>query len=594
MSEGILSWISNHLTVRRTTTTDKVETPPSVSAATRTETLPIDHSPIPQTTTTSPLKRRRSSSVNVVPEEETPIRKTGGDVIIDDDTKASTSSGSSSSEESNDDSSLVLFVECPPDNNAPFPDHPYCNRPKNHTTRRTSAETRISSRPVTPFHPNAVDISNEERNNYPQRRKKRSRHSTDVSNTFLDKTSPWYSFQQRLASIPISTSPKHLPLMQQEADLAVLNSIIRSTIAAGEDTSSCTTIIFQDILHARLRRGYKQVVQGKNNLTPGEWGALRTKLAGIWCLYAHVVCEYGKYKLSTLQPEDGTSGPHHTVSLKDFYNHAVCIMDAAASCPFAGTHEWISMCRGRLMVAGKVWSESVTHCEDSFTSYSAVCKDVVKRSCREAAKSCWESMRVCQEEQLSDADVVSKSSGPCNISSAQPSINFFGKLNKSKNSQKDAGGFVQSLCFLASFVEVLGLPSTLDPHKRWHFSQDVSTIGFLCSELNRWSRIGEQVEKNPDVHIGLDEPLGFLESLPLFLPPYVRSSGCGRGSLVNEVTSLCKHCNEEFYSKNCLLIHQRRCFSSPYSHSTANLADRDDSTTLNSGCELVIWAWSSC
>jgi len=312
---------------------------------------------------------------------------------------------------------------------------------------------------------------------------------------------------------------------------------------------------------------------------------IRDRLAGIWCVYAHFTLEVGclaleeKMKKSSLSsqkknkymrclsPRDNTtvlcnpnvisetdsdfadnntvaselelynrqsrpvdndrrkridvtsSGHQENITYEDISNHAISILLTARDCPLVGNHTAIALSLGRMIVSSTVMEQSKADCTQLHLS-----KENMSAKIKSAIDVCWDNIDTCRSKShhQSKRRFTTK---PVSKTTLRLLSNFEiknQKLYTEKRIKKDAVlDGIESTLTLPSYIRN-SLSKTSLPSDGVVIG-DRNTIRCLSVELNRWSRLGEELETNHDRTIRLTpfhEPeLPFLAAeLPMFAP----------------------------------------------------------------------------
>jgi hypothetical protein len=121
-----------------------------------------------------------------------------------------------------------------------------------------------------------------------------------------------------------------VPVEPSQDNLSVLHTVVHDKLASGCYRSAVSA------LHVALKKGYQQAEVAVPQVLSSKTAMLsvRNHLAGLWCLYAHFLCEIGL---------------KDTVSMHWNYCALLTIM-AASECPLVGNHGWIAVALVRLWV----------------------------------------------------------------------------------------------------------------------------------------------------------------------------------------------------------------------------------------------------
>jgi len=306
---------------------------------------------------------------------------------------------------------------------------------------------------------------------------------------------------------------------------------------------------------------------------------VRDRLAGIWCVYAHftleagclALAEKGKKSLSQkkqkymccMSPRDTTAPCHpnghsetyfnfadnaggvsnyelenrqsvennhrgliednssdrDNVTYDDISSHAISVLLTARDCPLVGNHTAIALSLGRMIVSSTLMEQSKAGCTQVHLP-----QKVMSARIRLAIDVCWDNIDTYRNK------------------SHHQNRRRFTTKPVSETTLRFLSNFEmidQKLCTekrLRKNVILKGIESTLHLPKTIRSSLlmtslpsegvvigDRNTIRSLCGELNRWSQLEEELERNHQRTIRFmpsHEPkLSFLaEELPLFAP----------------------------------------------------------------------------
>mmetsp|Transcript_40362 Transcript_40362/g.43790 ORF Transcript_40362/g.43790 Transcript_40362/m.43790 type:complete len:680 (+) Transcript_40362:204-2243(+) len=361
----------------------------------------------------------------------------------------------------------------------------------------------------------------------------------------------------------------------------VLYRWLRTRLAAGL-VRSCF-----DCLHQMLKKYYDEVkvVLKKLEISATQKEELaslvivRDRLAGIWCVYAHFTLEVGclalaeKVKKSSSQkkqknmcclslrdttvpcdpdsnsemyfnfaenaggafnlelenrqsvennhrePIEDNSSDRDNVTYDDISSHAISVLLTARDCPLVGNHTAIALSLGRMIVSSTIMEQSKVGCIQVHLP-----QEIMSARIRSAIDVCWDNIDTYRNK------------------SHHQSRRRFTKKPVSETTLRFLSNFEmtdQKLCTekrLRENMVLKGIESTLDLPKTIRSSLlmtslpsegvvigDRNTIRSLCGELNRWSRLEEELETNHQRTIRFmpshELKLSFLaEELPLFAP----------------------------------------------------------------------------
>ena len=313
---------------------------------------------------------------------------------------------------------------------------------------------------------------------------------------------------------------------------------------------------------------------------------VRDRLAGIWCVYAHFTLEVGclaleektKKSLSSqrknknmecLSPRDNTtvlcnpnvnsetdsdfvdndtvaselelyyqqsrsipivndhrkrievtsSDHQENTTYDDISNHAISILLAARDCPLIGNHTAIALSLGRMIVSSTVMEQSKANCTQVHLS-----KEIMSAKIQSAIDVCWDNIDTYRSKshQQSKRRFITK---PVSKTTLRLLSNF-----EIKNQKLHTEKRIKKKAVLDGIESTLKLPNYIrNALTRTSLPSDGAIIGdrntirYLSVELNRWSRLGEELETNHDGTIRLTPfhgpELPFLAAeLPLFAP----------------------------------------------------------------------------
>lgn len=119
--------------------------------------------------------------------------------------------------------------------------------------------------------------------------------------------------------------------------------------------------------HNTLSLWYQEARRIMYRLEQSEWNdedlhtramMLRERLAGMWCVYAHVVVEIGTsifcpgLREETNEILDRSRDCRDDKTIFEYPEYAASLLSIAKSCPLVGNHPWIVIARSRLMFYG--------------------------------------------------------------------------------------------------------------------------------------------------------------------------------------------------------------------------------------------------
>jgi hypothetical protein len=349
----------------------------------------------------------------------------------------------------------------------------------------------------------------------------------------------------------------------------ILYRWLRVRLAAGFLRSSFT------VLHQLLKKDYDNAQEllkmMDNDLSPekglGSLLAVRDRLAGIWCVYAHFTLEAGRLLLaeeggtrkfcekrhyskkakatskrsadhgclkktmvakssaSTRRnelrieepelnnPRHGSEFVTNNVSLQEVVNYALSILLTARECPLVGSHTDIGVSLGRMIV-------SCTAVENTFEGVTRIemLRAPLLAKIRSAISACWDGIDMCQGRLDFSRRFVTDNSSIAPVEKLISGVDL--RFQKVQNEKRISRSTLQSGLELT-----LELPGTLRGIYRngGQIIGDRNTIRLLLAEVNRWSRLEESLETNPHDTLKLSprnvSGLSFLaEQMPLYSP----------------------------------------------------------------------------
>ncbi len=245
-----------------------------------------------------------------------------------------------------------------------------------------------------------------------------------------------------------------------------------------------------DYLHKLLQRYYDDVKKVARKLQAGTTQphelslleSLRDGLSGIWCVYAHFVLEVGCLAFV------GNSGKNRCdVSFDEYSDLAISILMKVQHCPLVGNHAAIGISLGRLIVSSTAMKETKRDCIQTQLSRVDFSKSV-----RSAIDASWDFINVCRLHGNKARRYPIK---PAPTKAIVSLSNFALKCNKT-NSKNEVqinvrDGIESALLFPMTLRD--SLPSVSFLSKIMGVG-DRESILILCEEMNRWSRLRENLE----------------------------------------------------------------------------------------------------
>jgi hypothetical protein len=214
-----------------------------------------------------------------------------------------------------------------------------------------------------------------------------------------------------------------------------------------------------------------------------------------------------------------SSDHQENVTYDDISNHAISILLTARDCPLIGNHTAIALSLGRMIVSSTVMEQSKASCTQVHLS-----KEIMSAKIQSAIDVCWDNIDTCRSKShhQSKRRFTTK---PVSKTTLRLFSNF-----EIKNQKLHTEKRIKKEVVLDGIESTLKLPNYIrNALTRTSLPSDGAVIGdrntvrCLSVELNRWSRLGEELETNHDRTIRLTpfhEPeLPFLAAeLPLFAP----------------------------------------------------------------------------
>jgi hypothetical protein len=270
---------------------------------------------------------------------------------------------------------------------------------------------------------------------------------------------------------------------------------------------------------------------------------LRHRLAGLWCIYAHVVLEVGiqAYQEQQRQRDNRTTSTTTAgvttaeLEFQNVLNHAIAILETARMCPLVGNHKHIVLALGRLLVVGSFledgggWSKALTN---DLTYRTTMDSKPVIQAVSDAVSACGEAMTSCRGILLpDDKDETVSAQNHCYYDKAEVSIDFLSRYGGVSSSSSTTNGtttttissrarsqqatkatttptepFISATIMGRDMKAVLALPgqwrnqqsrnSTVSPTTPTTMVVcDRNAARALCHEVNRWSRLKEKLEQ---------------------------------------------------------------------------------------------------
>ena len=402
---------------------------------------------------------------------------------------------------------------------------------------------------------------------------------------------PQFQIWQRLQNFPFSTTPTTSNTTnEQDASscLQVISSMVRVRLAAGMVKSA-----FQ-LLQDQLRRGYQQaksfegedILEVDGESCQNQLSVLTQRLSGLWCLYAHTVLQVGHMGILQQQPpaQDGTTTTTTTCdTFQDILAHAMQILLTAGSCPLVGTHPWIVVALGRLILAGNVLQQQIASPSSTSSSPLASTRTVALngvefRSCvRQAIHACWDAMDRCRDLDLDQTPRFA----PPDKESVERSAYFLSHVQLWKQKRRPLGkepsARMTSKDLEYSFLDIIDLPLV----------SNASAIRALCGELNRYSRLEERLQTRPLVQVKASKVADaccFLNNLVFLrtvnIPAQQVSPNAQNDTYCLEISHACKRCWARYASEEERNLHE-----------THECSDNHNSEPLQNKKSVVLWTW---
>jgi hypothetical protein len=423
---------------------------------------------------------------------------------------------------------------------------------------------------------------------------------------------PQFQIWQRLQKFPFSTTPTNE--QDVSSSLQVISSMVRVRLAAGMVKST-----FQ-LLQDQLSRGYKQAksFQGEDILeVDGEScqdqsSALTQRLSGLWCIYAHIVLQVGHMGLLQQQQQQqqqqppaqddtirATATTTTCVTFQDILAHTIQILLTAGSCPLVGTHPWIVVALGRLILAGNVLQQQDASPSESSTSSSTststrtstriVTLDGVEfQSCvRQAIHACWDAMDRCRDLDLDQTPRFA----PPERDSVERSAYFLSHLQRQQGPiGNESSARITCKDLEYSFHKTIDLPMTLEATcDDLPLVSNAPAIRALCGELNRYSRLEERLQTRPLVPVTASKEADgccFLDSLVLFRNVNISTQQVFPNaqndpySYCLEISHACKKCRAHYANEEERNLHETHACS-----------DNGSSEAFQNTRSIVLWTW---
>lgn len=245
--------------------------------------------------------------------------------------------------------------------------------------------------------------------------------------------------------------------------------------------------------------------------------AVRDRLATFWCVYVHFLLEVGtlgtlpakKQQLSR-PGEVFKATTHH-----DVVAFAISALWNVRNCPLVGNHTAIIVCLGRLMITSL--AIETTKVENDLVELT---RSKVKERIRMSVAVCWEAVDWARADQKLLEGLFLNKFSTHQVTEFFAIIDLPGKKvhHEKRLNPQTLQGDLKSTLKLPLFLREQGAVIT---NASFVFD-DRNAKRTVCAELNRWSRLEEQLGKysqrtitlSPSVHTG---PVSCMEEqLPLF------------------------------------------------------------------------------
>ena len=414
--------------------------------------------------------------------------------------------------------------------------------------------------------------------------------------------------------VTTSVSPSSLGIAESTIDdslLPVLYSWVRCQLVAGRITQVC------GFVHNLIRQGYQKAQQqlvGRRRLRDQKIDdqklllELRNRLAGLWCLLAHLLIQFPAQDFGI-----HTKGTLHQSNEKPDSNldivraFAIHILLVAGSCPLVGTHPWVVVALGRLLVSSSAFHHAIARSSSTDPMLEGPNTTVMNGSqlrslLRLAISACWDGVDRCRRrahnavEGKTNGTLLSprRISVSCGELAQIKSIKYL--LSIDQQGAQNRAKQNPAIDLEKSFVHVLGLPQQMNllesdhPILRLPEQCHRNAIHTLCQELNHWSRLEECLEKHPTLIMEASCSSSSLECLPLFRGVQRVASSTimiekqrQRGqelpskTACEDIIHACKICRSTFAHKVDLKLHER------YSNCRASWGSFFES--------VVVWKW---
>ncbi|KAG7366719.1 hypothetical protein IV203_029389 [Nitzschia inconspicua] len=299
----------------------------------------------------------------------------------------------------------------------------------------------------------------------------------------------------------------------------ILYRFLRVRMAAGLLRSSFS------MMHQLLRNGYDEATEYLEKMDRcasagtfmNELLMVRDRLASLWCVYAHFIMEVGKLgivpkKKPQLRQKTATVG----VTYQEIAAFAISVLWHARDCALVGNQGAVTLCLGRLLVSSPAITE--TKVENNYTELK---RSLVLEKIRMAILTCWDSVDWTRADQLVLQGLSMRKSAMEQVTEHLSLVDFPGlKVHQEKSAnpqilQDDFESILMLPHFLRDNLKVLKNSSFI--------FDDRNSTRTLCLELNRWSSLKVQLERDRETTVALSlsrnegkVPCMVEEQLPLF------------------------------------------------------------------------------
>lgn len=217
------------------------------------------------------------------------------------------------------------------------------------------------------------------------------------------------------------------------------------------------------------------------------------------------------------EKKEGISSKNKDMTYDDIYDHAISVLLAARDCPLVGNHTAIAVSLGRIIVSSTV----MEHAKADYIRVE-LSREILSAKIQSAIDVCWDNIDTCRGELHQNKRFATK---PVSNKTIRSLSNFEVK-NQKLLTEKRIGKHVIKEGIKSTLLLPMTLRSFLSStslSSEGMVVGDRDTIRSLCVELNRWSRLGEELEINPRRTIRLapsyDSKQSYAaEKLPLFAP----------------------------------------------------------------------------